>query len=88
MKRLIILLMLLAGCGAFVEDGLAIKAVRDFGFSDVRIEERHIFFVEWRGCGRGDDAAFKVSGVNPKGIRVHMLVCVGWPFKGATVRMK
>ena len=76
----------IAGCGALVsEEGVA-KSVEKQGYRDVQIVSKHIFFVGWRGCGKDDEAAFKVTATNPAGQRVDLTVCVGWPFKGVTIR--
>ncbi len=74
------------GCGFMADEDQAVRAVTNLGFTDVKVESRMVFFLDWRGCGKSDDAGFRVSATNPKGQRVSMLVCVGWPFKGATVR--
>lgn len=74
------------GCGCLVDEAQAVRAVTNLGFTDVKVESKSVAFVEWHGCSKSDDAAFKVSGKNPQGQRVTLTVCVGWPFKGATIR--
>lgn len=74
------------GCGCLVGEEQAVRAVTNLGFTDVKVESKSVTLVEWHGCSKSDDAAFKVSGKNPQGRRVTLTVCVGWPFKGATVR--
>jgi hypothetical protein len=93
MKRIMVVIILvamatMAGCGFMVDKNQAIRAATNLGFTDVKIEDRAIFFLEWRGCSKSDDAGFTVTGKNSQGQRVTILVCVGWPFKGATVRTK
>jgi len=73
-------------CGYMVDEDHAVRAVTNLGFTEVKIEGKAVFFLEYRGCSKSDDAGFTVSGKNPQGRRVTLLVCVGWPFKGATVR--
>jgi hypothetical protein len=69
-----------------VDEDQAVRAVTNLGFTDVTVEDRSVFFMEWRGCSKSDDAVFIVHGKNQQGNRVKLLVCVGWPFKGATIR--
>lgn len=77
-----------SGCGFLADEDQAIRAATNLGFTEVKVESRAVAFLEWRGCSRSDDAGFTVTGKNPQGQRVTLLVCVGWPFKGATVRTK
>jgi len=93
MKRVMVAIMLVAlvalsGCGFMVDEDQAVRAATNLGFTEVKVESRAVAFLEWRGCSKSDDAGFTVSGKNPQGQRVTLLVCVGWPFKGATVRTK
>jgi hypothetical protein len=92
LKMLVVLFALtisvapLLGCGCLVEEEQAIQAMTNFGFTDVKVESRFIFFVQWQGCSKSDAVGFHVNGMNAQGKRIKMIVCVGWPFKGATVR--
>ncbi|MEK7584654.1 MAG: hypothetical protein AAB490_05390 [Patescibacteria group bacterium] len=72
--------------GAYVSDEKIIAAVENQGFSDVRILDKDITFISWRGCGKDDDAAFQVEATNALGKRVPLTACAGWPFKGVTIR--
>lgn len=54
-----------AGCGYLVDEDQAIRAVSNMGFTDVKIENRHVFFLTFRGCSESDKAGFTVSGRNP-----------------------
>lgn len=83
-----ILFATLTGCGAMVSDKDALKAVEDQGFADPKIIDKDITFIDWRGCSKEDDAAYEVEATNAQGKRVTLTVCVGWPFKGATIRSK
>ena len=76
------------GCGAFVNDSDVVRAVEKQGYSDVSIQDSHIFFVNWRGCSKEDDAAYSLVATNSAGNRVDLIACAGWPFKGVTVRTK
>jgi hypothetical protein len=78
----------LGGCGYFVGEGEAVRALEAHGFSGVRVTARHEMAPELFGCGRDDAAAFDATATNPAGRQVEAVVCVGWPFKGATVRTK
>lgn len=73
-------------CGFLADEDQAVRAATNLGFTEVKVESRKVLFLKWRGCSQGDDAGFMVSGKNPQGKTVKVLVCVGWPFKGATVR--
>jgi hypothetical protein len=48
--------------------------------------DKNIFFVNWKGCSRGDDAQFDVKATNALDVDVDLVVCAGWPFKGVTIR--
>jgi hypothetical protein len=76
----------IAGCGFLADEEQAVRAVTNLGFTEVSVQSRKVLFLEWRGCSKSDDAGFVVTGKNPQGRTVTLLVCVGWPFKGATVR--
>lgn len=89
MRRIMLAVLLAlsaAGCGFMADEDQAVRAATNLGFTEVKVESRAVFFLEWRGCSKSDDAGFTVTGKNPQGQRVKLLVCVGWPFKGATVR--
>lgn len=90
MKRImaVIMLMAMAGCGFLADEDQAIRAATNLGFTEVKVESRAVAFLKWRGCSKSDDAGFTVTGKNPHGQRVTLLVCVGWPFKGATIRTR
>lgn len=74
------------GCGVLVSEDSVAGSVEKQGYRNVQIISKHIFFVEWRGCGKGDAVAFKATAINPIGQRVDLTVCSGWPFKGVTIR--
>ena len=62
------------------------NALRVQGFDHIHLTARHRFLVEFQGCGKEDVAKFDFTAQNARGITVHVSVCEGWPFKGATVR--
>ena len=72
--------------GSYVSDEKIVTAVENQGFSDVKILDKDVTFVSWRGCSKGDDAAFQVEATNSLGKRVPLTACAGWPFKGVTIR--
>jgi hypothetical protein len=74
--------------GAFAPEEQAVRALQTQGFSLVRIEERSFFFVAFRGCDGSDAAMFRAHALNPANREVEVYVCTGWPFKGATVRVR
>ena len=71
--------------GIFVGPSIAIRALENQGFSNIRIVEKQWFLVSMRGCGQ-DAVKFTARAVNPAHKEVELFVCVGWFFKGATVR--
>ena len=72
----------------FVKPTVAVRALETQGFSEVRVIDKNWFLVRYRGCARGDNVRFVAKAKNPAGKEVEVLVCVGWPFKGATVRTR
>lgn len=85
---LILLLIFMVFRGLFVGGDIAVKAAETQGFTDVRVIDHAWCCVGLRGCGSKDAARFIVRAVNPAGKEVEFYVCVGWPFKGATIRVK
>ncbi len=71
-----------------VDESTAVRALEIQGFSDVRITGRHWFLVGMRGCSDSDVVKFDATATNPRGDRVELFVCAGWPFKGATIRTR
>jgi len=84
----VIFILLVASCrGCMVDDSSAVSALEKQGFSEIKIESKAIFLVGFRGCSSHDAAKFEASAKNPAGRHVSdIYVCVGWPFKGATIR--
>jgi len=72
--------------GACTTKDQAIKAVEILGFTDIEILDKSIFLVGFRGCNKNDAALYKVKATNLNGRKVMVNVCIGWPFKSATVR--
>jgi hypothetical protein len=64
----------------------AAKVLQINGFHDVKITDRAIFFVGLQGCDGDDAARYTTTAVNSRGERVSLYVCMGWPFKGSTIR--
>ena len=87
------LVMLIAGAGTvtwlwrgvWVSKEKAILALENSGFKDIVILDKDVTFIEWRGCGSDDTAAFQARAVNANGRTVEVTVCSAWR-KGATVR--
>mgnify|MGYP001588828673 CR=1 FL=1 len=80
-----VLIMVSVFSGLFVNQSVAVKALENQGFSNIRVIDKQWFLVGLRGCGK-DAAKFIAHAANPIGREVEVFVCVGWPFKGATVR--
>lgn len=81
----VVLIMVGVFGGLFVGQSVAVKALENQGFSNIRITDKQWFLVGMRGCG-SDSVKFTAHAVNPAHREVEIFVCVGWPFKGATVR--
>lgn len=72
--------------GGFVDPEEAVRALEIQGYSNVQIMDSKWLLVGFRGCETTDATRFDMSAKNPAGKPVNLFVCVGWPFKGATVR--
>ena len=72
--------------GSCADEEQAIRAAENLGFSEVKVIEKSIWFIGFKGCSASDAALFEVVAKNPVGREVEVGVCVGWPFKGATMR--
>lgn len=66
----------------------AVEAARVHGFTEAQVRDVDRFFVDWSGCSSDDVAAFHLTAINPNDEQVDITVCMGWPFKGATVRVQ
>lgn len=80
------LMIFLLTLGKFVDESTAIRALEKQGYSNIEVVDKDIWFVSLRGCGDEDVAKFDAVATNPAGKEVDVFVCIGWPFKGATVR--
>jgi hypothetical protein len=74
------------GRGILVDESRAVRHLENLGFSEVVITDKAWFAVGFRGCSEKDAAKFTAHAINPAGKIVAVGVCVGWPFKGATIR--
>lgn len=63
----------------------AIRALEASGFSDAKITSSSL--APFNGCDKSE-TAYDATAKNPKGIPVSVTVCVGWFFKGATIRTR
>ncbi|OGZ12684.1 MAG: hypothetical protein A3C93_06280 [Candidatus Lloydbacteria bacterium RIFCSPHIGHO2_02_FULL_54_17] len=84
----VIVLIIEFGFGMMVSEKSAIEAARVNGFGDIKVTDKAIVFMSWRGCSSADDARFTVEATNSRGERVEFYVCVSWLFKGSTIRTK
>jgi hypothetical protein len=75
------------GIGILASEDTAVKAAEVQGFSDVRVTDKAIVFLSWRGCGSGDAARFSLQAKNSQGKDVDFYVCTGF-WKGSTIRTK
>lgn len=72
--------------GILVDESIATRALEKRGYEDVQVLKKDWFLVGVRGCEGTDAAKFVVRATNPAKKTVEVNVCVGWPFKGATLR--
>ena len=72
--------------GKFVDPQVAVRSLEKQGYSHVKIVDQELYFPGFHGCDARDAALFVVQATNPVGKDVEVNVCVGWPFKGATIR--
>ncbi len=85
------IVFLAAGCdaalGAQVQPEQAISAMASAGYANVSIVSRDNWLVDLKGCASEDNALFNMAATNPRGeVVTNAYVCVGWPWKGATIR--
>jgi len=81
-----VFLILVCFRGSCVNAKDVIPGVEKQGYSELRITDSHYMFVGFRGCDTGDAACVEMTGKNPAGVPTDIVACVGWPFKGVTVR--
>lgn len=72
--------------GMLVDESKAVRHLQTLGFSNIEITDKSWLFVPFLGCSEKDAAKFTANATNPAGGNVQVEVCVGWPFKGATLR--
>jgi hypothetical protein len=72
--------------GACADEGSAVRAMEYNGHTNVKVLGHKWFVVGLRGCEATDAALFPVVSTNSAGKTVPQIVCVGWPFKAATIR--
>lgn len=88
------MVLIVAGCEyvvgtSFVDQQTAISAMESAGYTNVQVVGRQNVFVSLLGCGKEDSVKFDMVAVNPNGETVtNTYVCVGWPWKGATIRFR
>ena len=74
--------------GVFASPDVAVKALENQGYSNVKITEHAWFLIGLRGGSEKDAARFTATATNPAGKEVVVEVYAGWPFKGATIRTR
>jgi len=72
---LFILWMVLQIISANYSDTRAMRAAASFGLADARITDSNIWFTEFMGCGLGGMKQWEVTGTNPLGQEVTLIVC-------------
>lgn len=72
--------------GIFVDSAIAKRALEKQGYENIEILDKDWLFIGVRGCDGRDAAKFEVKATNSAKKSVEVNVCVGWPFKGATIR--
>jgi hypothetical protein len=79
--------VLVGARGYLVNDEVALHAAQVSGYTDVAVTGRHNIWPGLFGCSGHDAVGINVTATNPQGQRVDLLVCSGWLFKSATVRI-
>lgn len=64
----------------------AISVAEDQGYTNVVVNGSNWFTPGFAGCSEKDGRAVNVTATNANGERVDLTVCLGWPFKGSTIR--
>lgn len=86
---LVVLIMLSpAMCGAQVDEDVAVKTLETYGFTDVKVISKDVYFIGCKGGDGNDNVKFTATATNPAGDRVEVEVFAGWPWKDATVRVR
>lgn len=83
---LTVIALLTVGCGEFVDDSRALKAVETAGYTKAVITGKHGMAAGWNGCGKDDAVAFDIAATNPIGKPVAITVCCGLWMKSCTIR--
>lgn len=82
-----LLLLLLANpSGRMVPESKAVTTLETQGFTNVKIVDRDVYFITWKGGDKSDSVRFTARAINPAGKEVTVYVFSGWLFKGATIR--
>lgn len=74
--------------GFIVDENVAVRALETQGFSNIEITGKNWVVPFLVGCDKNDAVRFTARAKNSLGKTVDVMVCAGWPFKGATVRTK
>ncbi|MCK5641793.1 MAG: hypothetical protein KAJ19_13405 [Gammaproteobacteria bacterium] len=82
---LILFLLFAFARGVFVSSDRVVRGLAVQGFSEVEITDKDILALGFRGCSSGDAAKYEFTAINPAGVRVSAIACIGL-FKGVTVR--
>jgi len=83
---LLSLVLLVTGCGAFVDHQVAIDSMEALGFTDNKITDYDWLFPNFAGCSGSDSIMIEVTSKrNDK--TVVATVCCGAIFKKCTVRL-
>ena len=65
----------------------AIRAAELLDFTEIRVVNKSIIFMELRGCGLADDARFTLKARTPQGNEKTFYACSSWLFQGSgTIR--
>jgi len=85
-KFIFIFVLFISSCGALVDEQVAVNALQNAGFTNIKITDKDYILYAFRGCSEDDSVIFMATATNPAKKKVEVSVCAGWPFKGATVR--
>ncbi|MFH0779712.1 MAG: hypothetical protein V1928_02525 [Parcubacteria group bacterium] len=71
--------------GVLVDENDAVNALNKQGYSKVKVIDRSLFLLGWRGCSVGSAAKFTAEANNLLGQKVTLFVCVDWPLESAII---
>lgn len=75
------------GCTSDANEAAAAKALENYGLKNVRILDKDIYFVEFKGCHRDDAVKFTAIAENNVGRNVKINICISTFFHKINIRI-